>query len=326
VRARRFLSAALAAAAAAALSVTAASAQTWPTKPVKVLIGFAAGGPTDLIGRIMAEHLSKALGQPFVIESRPGASGVIAGQATASAPADGYTLNLVSFGIIATAKAMFDNMSYDPATAFAPVTVLVRSPLLLEVPNRLPVKTYAEFVAYAKANSGKLNHASPGAGTQAHLATELFRAMIGFDSQHIAYRGNGPMSQGMMQGEPDWGFDTALTALQLVKGNHVRLLAVATESRWPEFPDVPTLKELGVSGAAWPNWFGLVAPAATPKPIVEKLAAEIAAGWKQQDNVSKLRTLGYEPWTMTPDETAKFFAAERERWTDVVKANNIKAQ
>ena len=310
----------------AAFVPAATFAQAYPTKPVKVLIGFAPGGPTDLVGRVMSDHLSKVLGQPFVVESKPGASGVVAGQALATAPADGHTLNLVSFGVVATAHAMFANMAYDPATAFAPITVLVRTPLILEVSTQTPVKTYAEFVAYAKANSGKLNHGSPGVGTQPHLVAELFRQRLGFDSQHVAYRGTGPFMQGMTQKELQWAIDVPSGANPLVKSGHVRLLAVALANRWPELPDVPTLAELGLPDTDWPSWYGLVAPAGTPKPILDKLASEIAKGWQEPENITRIRTIGFEPWTTTPEETTAFFAKERERWTKVVKDNNIKAE
>ncbi|MGE0747139.1 MAG: Bug family tripartite tricarboxylate transporter substrate binding protein [Rhodospirillales bacterium] len=303
-----------------------AAAQDYPTKPVRVLIGFAPGGPADLIGRVLVDHLSRAMGQPFIIESKSGAAGVVAGQALAAAVPDGHTLNLVSFAIIATARAMYESMTYDPATAFQPVTLLANSPLILEVAAHTPVKTYQEFIAYAKANSGKLNHGSPGVGTQAHLVGQLLQTRLGFTSQHIPYRGNGPLIQGMIQKEMDWTINVPSASLTLLKGGHIRQLAVSTDTRWPEFPDVPTLTELGAADSIWPNWFGLVAPAATPRPIVDRLAAEIAKGWQDAENVRRMRILGYEPWTTSPDETTRFFAAERERWTAVVKANNIKAE
>jgi tripartite-type tricarboxylate transporter receptor subunit TctC len=322
---KRVLSAA-AAIAAALMSPATSNAQEYPTKPVKVLIGFASGGPTDLIGRIMSEHLSKALGQPFVVESKPGASGVLAGQALVAAPADGYTIYVVSFGVIATAKAMMASMTYDPAVEFAPISMLVKSALIVEVSTKTPVKTWQEFVPWAKANSGKLNHGSPGVGTQPHLAAELLRQRLGFDSQHVAYRGTGPFMQGMMQKELEWAVDSPSGTLPLLKGNHIRAIAVASEKRWPEFPDVPTLTELGMADAVWPAWFGLVTRTGVAKPIIDKIAAEVAKGWKDPDNVAKLRTIGYEPWATTPEETTRLFAEDRERWTAVVKANHIKAE
>jgi len=320
------LFAASALAAAAFFSPLQSHAQEYPSKPVKVLIGFASGGPTDLIGRIMAEHLSKSMGQPFIVESKPGASGVVAGQALLASPADGYTIYVVSFGVIATAKAMMASMTYDPAVEFAPISMLVKSALIVEVSTKTPVKTWAEFLPWAKANSGKLNHGSPGVGTQPHLAAELLRQRFGFDSQHIAYRGTGPFMQGMTQKELEWAVDSPSGTLPLLKNGQVRALAVASETRWPDFPDVPTLTELGVADAVWPSWFGLVTRTGVPKPIIDKIAAEVAKGWKEPDNVARLRTIGYEAWATSPEETTKLFATDRERWTAVVKANNIKAE
>jgi len=325
VRAARLLGAALVASVLVAPFAT-ATAQEWPTKPVRVLIGFAPGGPTDVTGRVMSDHLSRTLGQPFVVESRPGASGVIAGQILASAPPDGHTIYVISFAIVATAKAMYADMSYDPATAFAPVTLLVRGPLILSVSSALPVTNYAEFVTWAKANSGKINHGSPGIATQPHLMCEMFAALIGVHSAHIPYRGAGPFTQGMMQREVQWAFDSPNTALQLANGGHVRFLAVSTKERWAARPEVPTLAELGVQGAIAPSWFGLVAPAGTPKPIIDKLYQEVSKGWAINENANRLRALGFEPATTTPEETAKHFADERERWTAVVRKNNIKAE
>jgi tripartite-type tricarboxylate transporter receptor subunit TctC len=313
-------------AAAAALCPAAVSAQAYPTKPVKILIGFPPGGPTDLIGRIVSDHFSKALGQPFVIESKPGASGVISGSATIAAPADGYTLNLTAPTMLVAAPAMYSNMAFDPAKAFVPITPLVKSTVVLEVAAHLPVNTYQEFLAYAKANSGKLNHGSPGIGTTPHLAAQLFLGRIGFESQHIAYRGTGPHMQGMMQKELQWSFDSPSGSVGLLKGGHVRLLAVAEDKRWPEFPDVPTLGELGMADAVWHSWFGLIAATGTPRPIIDLLAAEAAKAWQNPENVQRVRGIGFVPWTTTPEEMGKFIAAERERWTAVIKANNIRAE
>jgi tripartite-type tricarboxylate transporter receptor subunit TctC len=270
--------------------------------------------------------MSKALGQPFVIESKPGASGVIAGAAMIALPADGYTINVISPTMMTTAPAMYSSMSYDPATAIAPITVLVKSTVVLEVASHIPVKTYQEFLAYAKANSGKLNHGSPGVGTTPHLAAQLFLERVGFKSQHIPYRGTGPFMQGMIQKELEWSFDAPSGAVGLLKGGHVRLLAVAEEKRWPEFPDVPTLAELGMADAVWPSWFGLVAAAGTPKPIIDLLAAESAKAWQNPEYVERIKAIGFIPWTMSPEDTGKFIANERARWTAVVKANNIKAE
>lgn len=303
-----------------------AQAQDYPSRPVRILSGFPPGGATDLVGRLLADHLSHALGQPFVVENRTGASGIVAGQALIAAPADGHTLYVVNFSIMSTSRAMYPSMAYDPATAFVPITLLARAHMVLEVGAQVPAKSYADFLAYARANSGKLNHGSPGVGTLMHLCDQLFSQRVGFASEHVPYRGVAPFAQGLAKGEVQWGFDSSFSALQVQRAGQGRPIATATAQRLPAFPDVPTLAELGMADAVWSNWFGLVAAAGTPKPIVDRIAAEAAAGWKTPEVAERIRNAGFEPETMTPDETARFFAAERARWTAVVKANNLKAE
>ena len=218
------------------------------------------------------------------------------------------------------------SMTCDPAAEFAPISMLVKSALIAEVSTKTPVKTWAEFLPWAKANSGKLNHGSPGVGTQPHLAAELLRLKLGFNSQHIPYRGVAPYAQGMAQREVQWAFDSPNTGQQLLKGGHIRLLAVSTDTRWPTFPDAPTLIEAGLPDASWPNWFGLVTAAGVPKPIIDKLAAETAKGWQQPEIAERIRNAGYEPWTMKPEEMSAFLERERSRWVAVVKENNIKVE
>lgn len=303
-----------------------AASQTYPTKPVRILIGFAPGGPADIVARLLADHLRTAMGQSFVVESKTGAAGIIAGQQLISAPADGYTLYVISFALIAAASALYDNMTYDPATAFAPITNLVLQPLVLEVSPLLPIKTLPEFLAYAKSNSGKLNHGSAGIGTQTHLVAELFRERIGFQSEHIPYRGSGPYGLAMSQGELQWGFGSLNATLQFVQSGAVRALAVSSKQRWPTLPSVATFAEQGLADSEWQNFFALVAAAATPRPVIDRLHAEIAQGWTAPQYATRLRDIGFEPVTSTPEETTRYFAAERRQWTAVIKANNIKAQ
>jgi len=301
-------------------------ASAYPTKPVRVLIGFAPGGPTDTIARVMADHLSKTMGQPFVVEARPGAGGNIAGQILATAPPDGHTLYVNAFGMIAIAQVVYKDLPFDPATSFAPITVLVDAPMLLEVHTKHAPKTYPELVAFLKANTGKLNHGSPGVATFPHLAASVFAKRIGFDSQHIPYRGSAPFAQGMAQGEIDWSFDSANTALQLAQAGHVRILATTSRERWPSFPDVPTLTELGMKDAVWPTWFGLITVAGTPRDVIDKLHAEVKRGWQIPENAQRLRNVGFEPTWPTPDETAAFFKKERETWAPVAVELGIKAE
>jgi tripartite-type tricarboxylate transporter receptor subunit TctC len=309
----------------AVLSAADALAQSYPSRPVRILIGYPPGGPTELIGRVLADHMTKALGQPFYVEGKPGAAGNVAGEITANAPPDGHTLNIVGMGIMATNKMLYPDMKFDPQTAFAPITVLVRLPILLEVSTKLPAKTYQEFVAYARESGSSFNHGSPGIGTLPHLAAELFRSKIGFQSTHVPYRGTGPFAAAMQQGELQWSWDVPHSAMTLSKNGAVRLLAVASAKRADQFPEVPTLAELGFGEADWNAWFGLVAPAQTPKAIIERLSAEIRKGFHEPDNVARLRNAGYEPATTTPEEMAKISARDRVLWSEVIRANNIKA-
>jgi tripartite-type tricarboxylate transporter receptor subunit TctC len=302
-----------------------APAQSYPSKPVRVLTGAPPGGPTELVGRVMNDHLSKAMGQQFYVEGKPGAAGNVAGEILANAPADGHTLYLAGMGVMAVNQALYPDMKFDAMKAFAPITVLVRAPVLLEVSAKLPPTNYKEFVEFVKTSRTPLNHGSAGVGTIPHLAAELFKSKIGFQSTHVPYRGIGPFAQAMQQGELQWSWDVPNTAMTLARNGAVRLLAVATARRLDQFPDVPTLAELGFGAADWSGWFGLVAPAGTPKEIIDRLSAEIASGFKQPDNVARLRNAGYEPATTTPEEMARIVAHDRALWTEVVRANNIKA-
>jgi tripartite-type tricarboxylate transporter receptor subunit TctC len=221
---------------------------------------------------------------------------------------------------------MYPDMKFDVMTAFAPVTVLVRLPIILEASSKIPVNNYREFVAYAKQHGAQFNHGSPGIGTLPHLAAELFRSKIGFQSTHVPYRGTGPFSQAMMQGELQWSWDVPNTARTLSQNGSVKLLAVASPKREAAFPDVPTLKELGFGDTDWTTWFGLVAPAKTPKDVIARLAAEIKKGFAEPENITRLRNAGFEPATTTPEEMTKIIVKDRAIWSEVVRANNIRGQ
>ena len=307
------------------LAPAASHADIWPSKPVKLVIGYPAGGGIDVTGRIAAEHLSKVFGQPFVIDSRPGASGNLAGDIVANLPADGYTLNLVGMSIMTVNTLLYQNLRFDPAKDFVPITLLVRLPVVLEVHKSVPVNTYAEFIDYVKKAGGKLNHGSPGLGTLPHLAAELFKQRIGFESLHVAYRGSPPFAQGMRQGELQWAFDVANFALQLSSDSTVKLLAVSSPQRYAAFPHVPTFTELGVKDTEWSVWFGLVARTGTPKDVVDKISAEIIKAWQIPENIERIRGAGFEPAATTPEETARIMDTDRALWSKVVRDHNIKA-
>lgn len=310
------------------LVASGASAQAWPAaKPVRILTGYPPGGPTEVIGHVLADYLSRAFNSPFYMEGKPGAAGNLAGELMVNSPHDGYTLNIAGLGILTVNKTLYgDKMSYDPATAFAPITILVRLPVILEINSNLPVKTYKDFIAYAKANSGKLNHGSPGIGTLPHLAAELFAQRMGFKSEHVAYRGTGPFSQGMVQGELQWAFDVPQTAMAMAKNGQVRVLAVSGSKRDAHFPDVPTLEEVGAKDTDWTTYFGLVGPSGMPKDIIAKLNAAIVKGWKDPTVTQRLLNAGLDPYTTTPDDMLKIVARDLSMWSKVVRDNNIKVE
>lgn len=314
------------AAIALALAAGAAHAQTYPNKPVKLINGFQPGGPTDVIGRILADHMSKAMGQQFIVEAKPGAGGNLAGEIVANSPPDGYTLYVAASGVLVSNHALYRNMSYDPATALAPISILVRIPMPFDVSTKIPVNTFADFVAYAKANPGKLNHGSPGIGTVPHLAAELFRKRVGFASEHVPYRGSAPFAQGMTQGEVQWAFDSPNTALQMVRNGSIRVLAITGARRNEVFPDVPTLEETGVKDTDWTSFFALMGPAKLRKDIVDKLYAEIARGWRDPEVAARLKNVGFTPAGVSPEESARLIARDRALWTKVVRDNNIKVE
>ena len=316
----------LAAGVALLVAAGAALAQAYPSKPVHVINGFQPGGPTDVIGRILADHLTKVLGQPFLVEGKPGAAGNIAGEYVANQPPDGYTLYLAAWSAVIVNKALYANLPYDPATQLTPITLLVRINMPLVVSTKLPVGGYDEFVRYAKANPGKLNHGSPGIGTLPHLAAELWRQRLGIASVHVPYRGSGPYAQGMAQGEVQWAFDSPNTALTLMKNGNVKAFAITGKSRDSSFPDVPTLEQLGMPDTDWNTYFALVGPGKLPHAIAARLYEEATRAWHDPEIAQRLTNVGFIPVTTTPEETARIFARDRAVWTKVVHDNNIKAE
>lgn len=308
-----------------ALAAGAAHAQTYPNKPVKLINGFQPGGPTDVIGRILADHLTKTMGQIFIVEAKPGAAGNIAGEYVAHQPADGYTLYIAAWSAVIVNKALY-KLPYDPDTQLTPISLLARINLPLVVNSKLPVASYAEFVQYGKANAGKLNHGSPGIGTQPHLAAELWRQRVGIQSEHVPYRGSGPYAQGMMQGEVQWAFDSPNTALTLLKNGNIKVLAISGAGRDPSFPDVATLRELGMPDTEWDAYFSLLGPGGLPKEIAARLSAEVARGWKDPEVAQRFKNVGFIPAATSPEETTRIFVRDRALWTKVVRDNNMKAE
>jgi tripartite-type tricarboxylate transporter receptor subunit TctC len=318
---RRFLELAGAAAAAPAFS-NVASALDYPTRPVHVLVGFAAGGPTDILARLMAQWLSQRLGQPFVIDNRPGVGGNLATEAAVNAPADGHTLLLVAPANSINAT-LYDKLSFNFIRDIAPVASIMRAFYVMEVNPSLPVKSVPEFVAYAKAHPGEINMASAGSGTPQHVAGELFKLMTGVEMVHVPYRGSAPALTDLMGGQVQVMFDNLISSLELIKAGKLRPLAVTTTARSEALPDIPTVGDF-VPGFEASALFGLGAPRTTPAEVVERLNVEINAGLADPRIKARLAELAGVVLTGSPADFGKLIADETEKWGKVVRFSGAK--
>lgn len=301
-----------------------AGAQTYPSRAITMVVPFPAGGTTDILGRFVGQGLSAAWGQPVVIENRGGAGGNIGAAAVAKAAPDGYTLLVGTVGTHAINASLYSKMPYDTVKDFIPVTLIASVPNMLVVTPSLPVNSVAELVAYAKANPGKLNMASSGNGTSIHLSGELFKVMTGVDMVHVPYKGSAPALNDLMAGQVQLMFDNMPSALPQVKGGTLKALAVTTATRSPAMPDLPTVAEAGVPGFEASSWFGVFAPAGTPKEIVDKLQAEIARILKTPEMTERLAQQGAVAVGNTSEEFAAYVQAELTKWAGVVKASGAK--
>jgi tripartite-type tricarboxylate transporter receptor subunit TctC len=319
---RGFLSLAGCAAACAA-AVPTAWAQAWPARPVRIIIGFPPGGPADILARLIGQRLSERLGQPFVIESRPGAGSNIATEAVARSPADGYTLLLVTTANTINAT-LYEKLNFDFIRDMAPVSGIIRVPQVIEVHPSVPVTTVPEFIAYAKANPGKLNMASAGSGTVQHVGGELFKAMAGVDLQHVPYRGQAPALMDMLGGQAQVMFDSVPTALEYIRAGKLRALAVTTRTRADALPDLPTVAEF-VPGYESSAFYGFAAPRDTPAEIVDKLNREINNAFAEPAIKARLTELGGAVLAGSAADFARLIADETEKWGKVVKISGAKA-
>jgi len=295
-----------------------ATAQTWPDKPIKLIVPFPAGGPIDTMARFVAQPLSARLGQSVIVENRPGSGGTIGARAVASAEPDGYTLLFGSSGTLAVAPALYASLDYDPQKSFAPVATAAILPMLLVVRPDLPAKTVAEFVAYAKANPGKLNYGASLA-TPPHLLSTLFKHQAGIEVVYIPYKGSAPSVTDLLAGATHWTIDGVIILAPFAKDGRLRPLAVASAARWPELPQVPTLIESGFPDFSLDAWAGVVAPAGTPAAVVGRLNAAINEGLRGAEVKAALGKLGALPKIGSPAEFAAFIAAELPKWAATVK-------
>jgi tripartite-type tricarboxylate transporter receptor subunit TctC len=310
-----------------ALGATAAPAQTaFPEKPVRFVVGFTPGGPSDILARALGQKLADHWRSQVLIENRPGAGGNVAAEAVARAPADGYTWLLGNNSILATNQSLYKSLGYDPVRDFAPVALVAIQPNILVVNPDVPAKSVRELIALAKSRPGRLNYASSGSGAAAHLAGELFKAMTGVDMVHVPYKGAQPALTDVIAGQAQLMFATSASVIPYVKAGRLRALAVTSARRSPSVPELPTVAEAGVPGFEAITWHGVVVPAATPPALVERLNRDIVAALGERDLRERLESLGAEVASGTPQDFARYIAAEIPKWTKVVKDSGARAE
>ena len=308
---------------AACSTLSIAQAQTWPTKPLRVIVNFPPGGAADQLARAIGQPLSEALGQPVVIENRAGANGNIGGEAVARAANDGYTLLMSSGGMVSVNPHLYAKMAFDPTKDLVPVAAAARVLVFLEVKPSLPVNNVKEFLAYMKTNPGKLTFGSPGNGSSPHLAAEMMKAQTGMFAVHMTYRGAAPAMQDLLGGQLDFMFDPGI-GLQNVKAGKLKLLAVGSSKRSPLFPDVPTLDEAGLKGFDADSWFGFYAPAGTPADVVSRLNREINKALGTQGVKDRILAIGGIPAPMSPSDFNLRASIDSTRFGALIKARGIK--
>jgi tripartite-type tricarboxylate transporter receptor subunit TctC len=304
---------------AGALAALPVAAQTWPNRPLHMVVPFPPGGTTDIVARAVAAEIGKSLGQQVIVENRAGAGGNIGSDFVAKAAPDGYTIVMGTVGTHAINVSLYSKMPYDAVKDFAPITLVASVPNVLEVNPSLPVKSVQDLIAYAKANPGKLDFASSGNGTSIHLSGELFKAMIGINMLHIPYKGSAAAITDLIGGQANLMFDNLPSSIAYIKSGQLRALAVTTLTRSPALPDVPTISESGVPGYDASSWFGVLAPAGTPKEIVDRLHDEIVKALRTPRLKANLQSQGAEPVGNTPEQFADHIRAEIAKWAKVVK-------
>jgi tripartite-type tricarboxylate transporter receptor subunit TctC len=299
----------------------AALAANYPVRPVSLVVAFPPGGPSDVLSRIVGKKLEQILGQPFVIENRPGAGGNVAAEQVARAPADGHVLLMGNNSILATNAALYKKINFDAQADFAPISLVGSQANILVVNPQVPARSMAELIAYAKANPGKVNYASSGHGAAAHLAAELFRSMAKVEIVHVPYKGAAPALQDLIAGHTQMMFATAASVVPHIQSGKVRALAVTTIKRTELFPDIATVDELGLKGFEATTWHGLVAPSRVPKEVIATLHRATATALADAAVRKSLGALGVDIMGGTPEEFAAYIKAEIPKWTAIVKAS-----
>jgi len=308
-----------------ALSTTNARAQQYPAKPIRILVGFAAGGPSDVGARTVAQKLTEKWGQPVIVDFRPGAAGNIATDLAAKAPADGYTLIAAAFAH-AVNPSLYSKLPFDAAKDFTPVLMFASIANLLVVHPSLPVHSVKELIAFARTRPDQLTIGSAGSGTSSHLSGELMKMMAGIKATHVPYKGLAPAHVDTIGGQLSMMFDGIVTGVPAAKTGRLRALAVTTLKRWQGAPDIPTMSEAGLTGFEVNSWYGLLAPAGTSREIVARLNTEVANALREPDARARLYSIGADPMNNTPEEFAAFIKSEMAKWAKVVKTAGIRVE
>ena len=308
----------------AAPYTTSAAAQAYPSKPVRMIIPFPPGGSNDVVGRMIAFQLSERLGKQVVVDNQGGAGGIIGTEAVARAPADGYILLLIS--VAHAFGASMYKLPYDPIGAFAPVALLGTGPVVLAVTANLPVNSVQDLLALAREKPGQLNYASAGVGSFQHLASSLFKLQSGLDIVHIPFKGGGPAMMDVIAGNTQIAIGSLIQTLPHIRSGRLKPLGVGSATRVAALPDLPTISEAGVPGYEASNWWGIVAPAGTPRPVIERLHRELSVILASAETKKRFETEGGEAAQMSPEEFGRFIASETVKWAKVVKEAGIKPE
>ena len=301
------------------------AAETWPTKPVRIIVPFPPGSSPDLIARMLTDKLAQALGQPVIVENKPGAGGNLGTGLVAKAAPDGYTLGLSIPGPLAVNTVLYKKMEYDPFTELAPITLVALSPNVLIVNPSLGVNTVKEFIDYVKARPGKLNYGSVGNGSASHLTMELLKMRSGMDIVHVPYPGSPQVNTAILSGEIQAGFVVPATAMPLAHAGRLKALAVTSSVRSLVVPELPTVAEAGFPGFESSAWIGMVAPAKTPKPIIDRLSHELVAIIRSRDVREKMLRIYFQPVGTAPEGLSNLMRSERDRWAKVIKQSGASA-
>lgn len=300
-------------------------AQAYPSKPLRLVVPFPPGGPTDLIGRLLGQRLGDALGQPVVVDNRPGAGGTVGAEAVAKAPADGYTLLYGSTSTLAISPSIYKSLSYDPVKAFAPVALVSIGQQVLVANPQLQVNSLKDLVEYARNHPGKLSYSSAGNGTPGHLGAELLKKLTGITAVHVPYRGGAPALNGVIAGEVDFTVDVVPTAVQFVRTEKLKALAVLSRRRSEQLPEVPTVQEAGFSVVEADFWSGLVAPAGTPREVVARLNTEVRKITASPAFKAQLAASGAQAQDISAEQFGTFIAGEMTKWAGITQFANVKA-